>query len=490
MSISRPSAGGRRGIFAAVPKTVSVADGIAGDKQAAFLQLLGLYTLLTKEHRQGYWVNFHNRLLLSVVGRGYRQTIESLLSQGIIEVNETYSTGLVDTESFSKSYRFAKQHRHGQCRLHLIESGWAIARATKLHEIDQLNLGAAGIYYRGMFDRFRIDVDLAASDPRLQRFWAQWTIGRFASGHEFAKRCADAGRYHSLMTQLPRLARRYLITNNHEPTSVVDISACQPLLLGLLTMQNVPPVRHGQQRAPLQNVLPYGAQFCRREAPLDVQHWLGLCESREIYSFLCREIQCRAGDARVDLVLKNGRRLAIDLKALRPRAFKRACLIPLFDTIAATIANPVFQVMEHRFPTIAQYVLRSKEQRYQDLAYLLQRAESELMIDRLGETLESDFPDEPIQPIHDALLVRQSFANDAIAAIKSQFATVGLTPQVKTETNHGFPDMPGKRVCKRKNSATKASSSSSSSKASTSAWFQDMTGNLSKSVSGYFNGAV
>ena len=477
---------GRSGVFAAIPKTVSVVDGVAGDKQASLLQLLALYTSLTRERSRGCWVNFHHRLLLAVVGRGYRQTIEELEKQGIIEVNESYSTGLVDTEPFSKSYRFAKEHRHGRFRLHLIEDVWAIARATKLHEVDRFNLGASGLYYRRMFDRFRIDVDLAANDPLLQGFWAQWTIGRFASGHEFGKRCADAGRYHCLLTQLPRQARRYVTTNALEPTTVVDISACQPLLLGLLAMLNVLPARPSKQRASRQNVLPYGARFSRKDAPEDVQLWLSLCESREIYSFLCNEVHSQAGDARVRLLLKDGRKLTIDLKDLRPGAFKRACLIPLFDTVAATLANPVFQVMENRFPTIAQYVLQSKEQRYQDLAYLLQRAESELMIDRLAEEFESDFPGEPIQPIHDALLVRQAFADDAIAAIKGQFAAIGLSPQVKTETHHGFSDMPGKRVGKRKNSTTKGAASS---KASRRSWFQDMTGNHSRRVSDYFNAA-
>ena len=150
-----------------------------------------------------------------------------------------------------------------------------------------------------------------------------------------------------------------------------------------------------------------------------------------IYDFHFDEIQKQPGKAESNIRLKCGRTIRINVKKMTRAQFKRSCLIPLFDRVPATLANPVFRVMQNHFPSIAEYVIRAKHVRHQDLACLCQRAEAELMIDGVGAVLMSEHEGEPVQPIHDALLVRKAFGPTAREIICDQFSRFGLRPRVK-----------------------------------------------------------
>ena len=69
------------------------------------------------------------------------------------------------------------------------------------------------------------------------------------------------------------------------------------------------------------------------------------------------------------------------------------------------------------------------------------------MIDAVGGVLKAEYNNEPVQPIHDALIVRGSFAVTARDIIRSQFMETGLYPHVKIEhivppKDHECPEVP------------------------------------------------
>ena len=86
-------------------------------------------------------------------------------------------------------------------------------------------------WYDKLLD-FQIDnaaiYDQALSDPGTQLVLAKLLDNRIV-----ANRC-DYRRLHTLLTQLAREARRYLSAKNGERLAIVDVSACQPLIVGLL----------------------------------------------------------------------------------------------------------------------------------------------------------------------------------------------------------------------------------------------------------------
>jgi hypothetical protein len=371
------------------------------------------------------------------MGREYKGVVDTLSAAGIIEVNGRYSTGRDGRKSFPMSYRLAKAHRHGKSRLHTIGSAWAIDRAKTTYEIDPENLRPGGLHYRSLFDRFRIDSESASRDPRLSGHWHQWTIARFANGFEFARRC-QYGRYHGLMAQMPRDGRRYITTTDNETLVLVDVSACQPVLLGYEAAMSRLVGGHDQQlHRPSQSVvttneLSYDARFWLPEADADVQHWISLAESGDLYHFL-RERVRELKTATFGIHRGDGRSRTIDLHGSTAGGFKKAVLVLLFQRVQTMRTNSIFSCIAECFPAIATFLIEVKAGGHQELARKLQRRESSLMIDRLGAALQRRFPDEPVQPIHDALLVRREFAGEAEALIKAQFASIGLRPRVKHE---------------------------------------------------------
>ncbi|EMI54686.1 hypothetical protein RSSM_03802 [Rhodopirellula sallentina SM41] len=414
----------------AIPHSVTLPPGSEGDNWALFLSILALHTSLTEERwRGGHWINFHNKLLSALIGRRYRERINAMIDAGIVESNERYSTGKEGVPAFTKSYRLAREHRTGKSCLHTLTTRPTIRKAIKTFEIDPDNLGPAGVHYRKCFDRFALAPE-AAEDPRLSVRWYQWIIARWMNGQEFAHRC-EYRRYHSLMTQLPRRARKHVRTLDGESVSLVDVSACQPLLLGYLS------VCHQRCPSSTTNLPSYDAQIFdwhRGKVARDIAAWIELCETRSIYRFLYDAIQTHDGPTTTTITLANGRQREIDLRTISERSFKRASLIPVFDTLESMIRSPVFTVIRRDFPTIAAFIVSAKQAGHQRLACLLQCAESTLMIDRLGDTLSKRYPNVAVAPIHDALVVPHSFAETAVELINEQFQALGLMPHVRIES--------------------------------------------------------
>ncbi|MBB3207486.1 hypothetical protein FHS27_003311 [Rhodopirellula rubra] len=414
----------------AVPRSVELPSGVEGDNWALFLSTLALHTSLTRERRDhGHWVNLHNQNLSTLLGRSYRRRIDAMIDAGIVERNDRYSTGMEGVKAFTKSYRIAEQHRTGQSRQHCITSRPVAKKVAKTYAVDPENLGQAGMHYRECFNKLRLD-EAAAEDPKLTNHWDQWTIARWHNRQEFAKRC-DYGRYHGLTSQLPKRARKHLRTINGEDIVVVDVSACQPLITGHLAHQHTTG-NHPPQRAPL----PYDARFSKMEknkTKPDVARWIELCESKSFYRYFFDSIQTFDGDTTATIKLQSGRTIRTDMREMPERSIKRATLIPVFDRTDAMRRSPIFRIIERDFPTIANFIVAAKESGHQRLACLLQRTESGLMIDGLGNELRKRHPGVTAQPIHDAIVVPVSFAATAAELIREQFGRVGLSPSVTAD---------------------------------------------------------
>ena len=425
----------------AIPSTIKLPDGKDGDKVAPFLNYLTVQTSLSDERRVlRHWINIHWTKLRQLIGRDYAPRIKELEAMGIIEINHRYSTGELSSngQAFTKSFRFGEKHCHGKSASRAITASWAKDRARKVYEIDEENLRPAGMHFRLMFEHFSISPD-ALQDRKLSSSWAKSAIVRWLNGEEFATRC-DYGRYHCLASQLPREARKYLRVRGDGQLCVVDVSACQPLILGVLAGNWS---RDTSRHETPTSYYPYAARFCRSEIPKDVSRWIGLCESadkdKRLYSFLQDRLQAAIGPALVTINRKDGRIVRRDLKKMKPKEFKRCVLIPLFDDAAQTKANPTVQLIECDFPTIAKFILCTKAGgNYQRTAWMCQMAESGVMIDDVGARLLRDFPHEPVQPIHDAIVCRVAFAETVREIIRDCFqASLGVLPNVEIESIAG-----------------------------------------------------
>ena len=433
--------------FVAVPATVEFPSGNEGDWWALFLARLQLLTSATKERRyQGHFINIHSSTVKRLLGGGnkYRRRVDDLVDAGVVEIykqngRELYydgkgrtPPGKQPTEPFSKSYRLGAEHRTGKARVIALHSKPASKKAAIVRQVDADNLGSAGCHFHRKGAHFLLKAD---TDHRSSCHWAAWTASRWLTGDDFAKRC-DHGRYHALITQTSRTLRQHIRTDEDASLALVDVSACQPVLLGLAA--GSPTNGHPSTSRPnhiLLNVASFSIRSrneWRRKSPSDAQHWLELSESRAIYDYFFDQIQEFDGQT-LGLIRTPTRPIWRDLRSLSRKAFKRATLIPMFDLIDAALGNPIFQITQRDFPTIAEYILQTKKHRHQKTATILQGIESSLMIDGCGTSLLNEHPDEPVQPIHDALLCKTTFAPTAKSIIAEQFERIGLHPQIKIE---------------------------------------------------------
>jgi hypothetical protein len=142
------------------------------------------------------------------------------------------------------------------------------------------------------------------------------------------------------------------------------------------------------------------------------------------------------GPVQVTIHRKDGRTVRRDLKDIKPKEFKRCVLIPLFDDTAKTKANAIFKlIIEPEFATIAEFIIQTKSDgHYQRTACWCQMTESRVMIDGVGERLLRDFPNEPVQPIHDAIICRAAFAETVRQIIRDCFLSLlGVLPNVEID---------------------------------------------------------
>jgi len=416
-----------------IPAGIDLPKGVTGAKLCCLLHYVLTLTCLTDERRhQGHWINVHWTRWELLLSSGYRKTIDAALAAGFIEFNQRYSDGS-KTAPFPKSVRLTKKYRSGKAQIAIVTNRPAIRRVTKVWEPDAQNLGETGLWWFNHLASFEID-NAAANDPALLDPWTQAVLARLLDGDHVASRC-EFRRFHTLLTRLARDARQHLTTSNGESLSLVDVSACQPLIIGILAATQ--PTNPTKPRP--ESLLPYAVDFSRSR---DLKKWIELCESREIYDYLHNRVKSLSGSTEATITTPTGRRVRIDLATQPKSAFKRQSLIPLFCSVSDMMRSPVWRVIEEDFPTVAAFVIKAKTKSYrigrrtishQVLACMAQRFEAETIVDDVGAYLMQHHPDVPVATIHDAILCRQSFAPTAQQIIKSQFERFGVSPRVIIE---------------------------------------------------------
>ena len=305
------------------------------------------------------------------LGRNYRDVINRARSIGLIDANERYST----TRKFTKSYRLADRYRHGNTQQFELTYRSQIRRSQSVCKPKAVELGEVATCMAKLQQRFSLSPD-AVVDPLLRSDWKGFVVARWLNGQYFAIRC-PYGRLHTLISQTPRMARSYFqIDRQPVPLQIVDVSACQPMLLGHLATRK--PTGHtAPSRATLLSYVAHFFSECEDTTTTsDARKWIELCEAGELYQYLQHRL-IAGGDTRT--TLPSG--VTVDLAGMGYRPFKKAALVPLFDRQSRTVRSPIFRLLRAEFPTIASFVEWAKRPQHSTLACLLQRLESSIMVD-------------------------------------------------------------------------------------------------------------
>jgi hypothetical protein len=87
-------------------------------------------------------------------------------------------------------------------------------------------------------------------------------------------------------------------------------------------------------------------------------------------------------------------------------------------------------VFKKEFPSIASYIYQYKKENRSKLACLLQRLESNFVIEKAVREFINRFGDEFVSTIHDSMVVKESKLNDALQVMEYCFEKEGLNPKL------------------------------------------------------------
>ena len=418
----------------AVPEDVELGHTAAGERQAIFLSNLMAATAQSKQYRAyGYWVPMHSSVQRAILGRRYSDHLRQLIDRGIIERNDSYWAGdpTYGSRPFTKAVRFTERYRTGRFRLFQLTRVASKRAATKVRNVDPQNLEASGMHLWQNLQRF----GLANPEKVTGDTWTYYTVARWTRGDHHATRC-QYRRFHSLLTQSPRSLRQHITIDGSSETAIVDVSACQPLLIGNLAAAAQQQAATGDKRGKGAGPTNVMLRTFEKSAsvPSDIWDWWHLCETGRIYDHMLDRIRRWPEPAFQWLTLKSGRSVQIDLRDATRDAIKRSTLVSAFDRQERTERNPLFRIVCEDFPSIAAFVRKAKSEGHEALARRLQEFESRLIIDGAIDSIRRTHPAEPVSTIHDAIFCRASFAPTAANAIRDQFAQWGMHPKVKAET--------------------------------------------------------
>ena len=88
------------------------------------------------------------------------------------------------------------------------------------------------------------------------------------------------------------------------------------------------------------------------------------------------------------------------------------------------------------FPSVFKTIRLLKKKSYKNVAHLLQRCESSIIIGRVCTRMMVEHPDVPLYTIHDAVLTTKEHVQTVENVMNEVFSTLVLTPTIST-TDYG-----------------------------------------------------
>jgi hypothetical protein len=222
------------------------------------------------------------------------------------------------------------------------------------------------------------------------------------------------GRVYSVVTQTPARIRRCLRVDDQTLVEQ-DISACQPLLLGMLSMQSFigPGISVRERTGSSFHMMCVSAPISNHAlAPRDLKDYVSTCENGEFYPALADTLEMKCGS--------NAERNAVK---------RKWCQL----TYGATQeSDPKWRAYADRFPAVANATQKLKAHDYRVAARTLQGIEADLMIHQVAQDIFLTRESSCILSVHDSILSVQDDADYVRDTIANKWGQYGATPRINS----------------------------------------------------------
>ncbi len=386
------------------------------DRYYYFLHKIFEERIFDKRYNKDSFINLHSHTLRGIIGERLFYVIRNnLLSREVIEMDHSYSIG-----EFSKSYRLTDYFRGIKHRKVKIEDEKILQRINK-HRLKSINDIPEGSEFKFLFDNLnKISINHVeaikyinenySGDPNIYNAY-RVSIDYIQEKTFFFKVDETAGRVHTNITNLSRDLRCFLKYEG-KPLINIDICNSQPFLFNIL-IQDFYKVKQSNtsfsnNNNTLYNNLPYVVQFP------DVIMYESLTSEGKFYEYLMKE----AG-------IKQEKR-----QEFKKRFFGKIFFCNTQDHYTYREAK----LFRKLFPNVYEIVTDYKKKDYKQLAINLQRAEAEIMINKVCKRIAEERPEIFVSTIHDSILTTEENKGYICNVILNEFEkNFNLKPSIKIE---------------------------------------------------------
>lgn len=267
------------------------------------------------------------------------------------------------------------------------------------------------------------------------------SVSDFEESIQNSSRSETNGRFNTYITSMPKPVRHFLSCQGNSLTEI-DINASQPLFLFILLSQ-VKNFKKEQLNSSTQHII--NTHPFHTPNPSKQHHMLSTFSLTELKQF--EEEMYRFGT-----LFENGggdfyENLSNELNSVSEpllnefstrTSTKLAFMHLLFERFTGKKkAIPSYQVFRKAFPMILRLMDVYKSDEKNRLALLLQRMESEMILDRIARRFALENPEAPIYTIHDALLTTEAYSIELNKLIISELqfiAKIRPTTKIKNLT--------------------------------------------------------
>lgn len=243
--------------------------------------------------------------------------------------------------------------------------------------------------------------------------------------------CAQ-GRVHHPVASCPRRLRPHLrLDDPHQPLAIVDVSACQPLLLGLLAAQQpTAAITHSAPNPPADTARP-AADSADGGGPNGGQAGHLFSHVSHACAFVSRCLDGSLYESLAGAMTAISGRRRYTREQAKKRWMGYAYGRP--ELMAGKLTG---RAIRHLFPQFFDRVrLLALAGEHGHLARQMQRLESGLVIRGVVAELFRAFPEVPVVPIHDAILTHAAHAETVRRVFQDVFRErLKVTPRLKVET--------------------------------------------------------
>ena len=377
----------------------------------------------------------------------YRRTLKLAEECGLIEIDDVYCPAGPRNNGRSKCYRLTTKYRRCPFSKVFVTSTQMKKYLRRHYKVSKRKVGEwlpVHDHLVRWMTRVRVSAAVGPLTSKSSSRTRQIINGGESGIHP---RICKYGRFHSVLTRCPKEVRKGWEIGSQSLVEV-DISNCQPLLMAWLVCALVE-----QSQQLNREFIHNSVNYCNTTIytpyvdknsvpaivkplmqkslhPNDAANLLDLCENGQFYECFARQSGRQRDEVKEKLLIELYNTWSKEDRTLRKRKKKRG------KKKTAHARKRVFlPIFRRLFPTAYRVCRHIKKGDFAKFPRLMQRIESYVIIEKVGERLMQEHAEVPVVTVHDAIFTTLAHVETVRRVIREVFGEVlGINVSFKGET--------------------------------------------------------